>query len=78
MSEKVDLEDLLNVDEFHLAESMDSEIHRNGFDMYVVKVKRKVYPVAEAVAKFSPNELLVFEDALAKFRAVRDGSTQTH
>lgn len=70
-------EDLLlkmNEEEIELAAGLSREIRRDGPDSYLERVKNRVYPIAEVISKMSPNELIVFEDALIRFRAVQDGN----
>lgn len=69
-----DFDDKLDKKEIELVSLSDAEMRKEGYVTYLAKTITKVYPLARAVAELSPNEKVIFEDGLAKFQAVRDGS----
>ncbi len=65
----------LSEDGFVLAVQSSKEGQRHGdLEYYLDELKAKTYRTAELVSKFNADELLVFEDALQKFRTLQDGS----
>ena len=72
--------DNLDKKEMELAEGKYSSLARANEKKkrYLALLQEKTYPLAEAISKLSPNELIVFEDALAKYRACRDDKKHLH
>ena len=64
----------LNMKEFELAQGLSKELRRNGSDEYVSWLTARVAHIAEAVALLTPNEKIVFNDMLKKFKEVHSGS----
>jgi len=60
----------LDKKEIALVSLTDTEMLKGGVDTYLRKIRTKIYPIARAVAEMSPNESLVFQDALLQFKEV--------
>ena len=69
----VKLEDL-DMKEFELATGLSKELKRNGADEYIDWLTTRVAHIAEAVSLLTPNERIVFEDVLKRFKEVHSDS----
>ena len=67
----IKLEDL-NMKEFELAAGLSKELRRNGEVEYVSWLTSRVTHLAESVSLLTPNELIVFEYMLKRFKEVHN------
>jgi len=65
-----ELKNSLDEKEIELVSLTDAEMLKSGVNTYIQKTKMKIYPIARAVADMSPNEKIIFENALMEFREV--------
>lgn len=64
----------LDMKEFELAAGLSKELRRNGEAEYIAWLTSRVAHLAESVSILTPNELVVFQYMLKKFKEVHSGS----
>ena len=64
----------LDEQEYFLAKKTTKNFNEGGLNAYLNHLTRATYHIAREVAKMSPNERVVFDDALKRFEAVQGGS----